>query len=264
MNDLGSKPAEVRHEDEELASRARRALKRAGESSWEAADCFAELSRRGWGVRRIAEACGTNRQSVSLFIRCAECHPRVTGRPPFWDAYASVRPDKQTPAQLLSASNSNEWFTPGVYLDAARRTLGGVIDLDVASCEAANATVKATTYYTKADDGLAQEWSGRVWCNPPYGGLAGDFTSRLVEEYRAGRVQAAVLLVNSHCTDTGWFQPLWDYPLCFTSGRVNFVPGDRDNPNASTHGGVFAYLGDDVGRFKEEFQGFGPVVKRIP
>ena len=50
--------------------------------------------------------------------------------------------------------NSNEWYTPTQYVEAARRVLGG-IDLDPASCEVANATVKATRYLTKDDDGLA-------------------------------------------------------------------------------------------------------------
>lgn len=45
-------------------------------------------------------------------------------------------------------------------------------DLDPCSpCKGANAPVWARQHFTLADDGLAQEWHGRVWLNPPYHSL---------------------------------------------------------------------------------------------
>ena len=55
--------------------------------------------------------------------------------------------------ELVLSSESNEWYTPARYVDAARLTLGS-IDLDPASCEAANKIVKAKTFYSKDRDGL--------------------------------------------------------------------------------------------------------------
>jgi len=170
-------------------------------------------------------------------------------------------PARARPSQLIQQSDENDWHTPRRYIDAARRVLGS-IDLDPASSPAANATVGAAEIFTESDNGLSREWKGRIWLNPPYGRKAGDFTLRLCELYQSGSVSAAVLLVNAHCTDTGWFQPLWAHTLCFTDHRIDFDGGGRSKKSTSTHGSVFAYLGPDAAAFATEFAVFGAVVRR--
>jgi hypothetical protein len=56
------------------------------------------------------------------------------------------------------------------FIHALEARLGGAFTLDVA---AAKHNAKAERFYTRADDGLRQPWSGRVWCNPPYSRIAG-------------------------------------------------------------------------------------------
>ena len=90
---------------------------------------------------------------------------------------------------------TQEVFTPGPIMDAVRVALDG-IELDVASCAAANETVKADRYYTVDDDALAQDWTARtVWCNPPFrlGGLR-KFSRRLLAELNAGNIDRAGFL----------------------------------------------------------------------
>jgi phage N-6-adenine-methyltransferase len=169
-----------------------------------------------------------------------------------------VLPPKRRPAELVNQSLTNEWYTPPEVIEAARAVLGA-IDLDPASSPMANETVQATHFYTEADDGLIQPWSGRVWLNPPYGSLVGKFVGKLVAEYEARNVAAAILLVNSNSAEVGWFAPLWGaYPLAFTSGaRVNFVPGAGQEASGATHGSCFVYFGSYPETFAEEFERLG-------
>jgi len=168
---------------------------------------------------------------------------------------------RKTVAQLIVSSNSNEWYTPPEYVEAARRVMGE-IDLDPASCEEANKVIRAKRFYTAQDDGLQHDWPGRVWLNPPYGGLTAKFVNKLVEQYRAGITTEAILLVNAHATDTDWFQPLWDYVLCFTNHRINFYGPNGQRGSGSTHGSVFVYFGPKPKVFAKEFSRFGAIVRR--
>lgn len=55
--------------------------------------------------------------------------------------------------QLINQSKTVEWYTPPWCLALVREVLG-TIDLDPASCEAAQRTVQASQYYTIHDNGL--------------------------------------------------------------------------------------------------------------
>lgn len=168
----------------------------------------------------------------------------------------AVAPD----VDRVNARGDYEWYTPQKYIEAARKVLG-IIDLDPASSETANKRIGARFILTQSDDGLTCPWYGRVWLNPPYGGLQADFTTKLLSEYRAGNVTNAILLVNANSTDTRWFSGLWNHTLCFTDHRINFE-GVHNSGTGSTHGSVFAYLGLARDLFANVFSEFGAVVVR--
>lgn len=150
-----------------------------------------------------------------------------------------------------------EWFTPAEYVERARRVLGK-IDLDPASCAAAQQTINAAKFYTEAEDGLRRDWFGAVWLNPPYAGkLVAAFASKMVESWVGGNLTAAIMLTNSY-TETSWFHSLASAcnAVCFTRGRIKFE-SPHGEKCAPTNGQCFFYFGDNVPLFFKEFSSVG-------
>lgn len=109
------------------------------------------------------------------------------------------------------SSKTVEWATPPGFAEKY-----GPFDLDPAAT-AENA--KAPKFFTKAEDGLAQDWgSGRVWLNPPYGrGITGLWVKKA---YEASLKGATVVCLLPARTDTKWFH---DYVLPY--GKIKFLKG---------------------------------------
>lgn len=166
----------------------------------------------------------------------------------------------------IHSSESNEWRTPLKYVVAARAVMGS-IDLDPATSAEANKHIQATSFFTKEVDGLSRPWHGNVWLNPPYGRDTHNRSNQetwsryLQEQYDAGHVAQAVLLVNA-VPDRRWFWPLWDNPICFVRKRIQFISMDGAQKHQPTHGNAFVYFGPRSGyrRFSTGFETFGHVV----
>jgi phage N-6-adenine-methyltransferase len=157
-------------------------------------------------------------------------------------------------------AKSVEWYTPAKYIEAARSAFGGTIDLDPASCEKAQEIVKAERYLTVGDDGLALEWSGNVFCNPPYGrGMMQKWIAKCIEEHKKGC--NIILLVNAN-TSEKWFQPLYAYLICFTNHRIRFIDQDGIEAKSPACGNAFIYIGDKDWKFVEYFHRFGSIMQR--
>ncbi|MBB4065476.1 DNA N-6-adenine-methyltransferase [Gellertiella hungarica] len=155
-------------------------------------------------------------------------------------------------------SGDNEWYTPARYVEMAREVMGA-IDTDPASNATAQRTVRAATYYTAETNGLDKDWHGKVWMNPPYSrDLMPRFASKLISEYRSGRVTEAIVLTNN-ATDTAWFASLFDSAgaFCFTRGRIRFESPTKRNGGTLQMGQVFTYFGDKPARFYSVFSEIG-------
>lgn len=171
-------------------------------------------------------------------------------------------------------SNSVEHPTPSFIVEAAREVMGG-IDLDPASCTAANEVVRALTYYALPHDGLTFDWYGRTFLNPPGGSLimtekirktmteeqadelkeqwaaeterwktksrAVVWWRKLTEEYFEERSREAIFIgFNLDILQASQGEEEWPdvlkFPLCIPEKRIAF------NGKMPTHGNVIVYL----------------------
>jgi len=64
-------------------------------------------------------------------------------------------------------ATSDDYYTPSWVFEE----MGVEFDLDVAAPTGGVPWIPAKRFYTKADDGLALPWKGKVWMNPPYSGV---------------------------------------------------------------------------------------------
>lgn len=166
------------------------------------------------------------------------------------------------PVRGTTGTGDNEWYTPEDHIERARRVLGG-FDVDPASNAEAQEKVRAGMFFDAETNGLAQEWNGRVWLNPPYAQpLISQFMAKLVEEIDAGRCTSAITLTHNY-TDTRWFQDTASKAnaICFTRGRIRFYSPSGEIA-APTQGQAFMYFGDDADGFCETFREAGIVMVR--
>jgi site-specific DNA-methyltransferase (adenine-specific) len=117
-------------------------------------------------------------------------------------------------ASVHFRSQSDEWATPQELFDKLAARFGG-FTLD---CCATADNAKCAAYFTRADDGLAQTWTGRVWCNPPYGRAIGLWLRKALESVQSGSAELVVCLVPAR-TDTAWWHDI------AAKGEVEFLPG---------------------------------------
>lgn len=111
-----------------------------------------------------------------------------------------------------NSGGSDEWLTPRYITDAL-----GPFDLDPCSPGERRPWDTAAKHYGIEDDGLRQEWHGRVWLNPPYS-KTGAWMARL-----ADHGQGTALLFAR--TETRlWHEHIWPRAtaLLFIKGRIRF------------------------------------------
>lgn len=253
------KRAEIRMANEIDAARGRGELARVGDfvaNQWGVRDADtppATLEELGLSRQRIAEWRDL-RDAGETVIDDAIEEALNEGRAP---THADIQRAVKCGHHRTRFTGETEWYTPAQYVEAARACLGA-IDLDPASSAVAQQTIRAARFFTRDDDGLKQEWHGRIWLNPPYSQPdITRFIDKLLMEVNAGRATEAILLTHNY-TDTGWFHAAAGRcaVLCFTRGRIRFV-GASGEIAAPTQGQAFFYFGPWLDRFRASFGSFG-------
>jgi hypothetical protein len=184
-----------------------------------------------------------------------------------WDALnrkrasdLSVREAMRLLSEELNGESNHDRYTPADLVDAVRQVLGG-IDLDPASSEAANRTVKAKSFFNASMNGLTKRWHGRVFLNPPFDNWLGWIT-KLDQEIEAGRVKEAIVVGPANISA---FRPL------LKRGGMLFVADERPkfyDPSAGKlidppFGSLICYLGGRCDRFSAVFGTWGVLLQAV-
>jgi len=109
------------------------------------------------------------------------------------------------------SSATDLWATPQDFFDKLHAEFGFTLDV----CANAD-NAKCADYFTAEQDGLAQEWRGVCWMNPPYGREIGKW---MAKAYEASQHGARVVCLVPARTDTAWW---WDYAM---RGEIRFIRG---------------------------------------
>lgn len=155
--------------------------------------------------------------------------------------------------ELVTDNLTDQWYTPIDIIHRVKNVFGGTIDLDPASCGAANQVVQAETYFTEQVNGLDRQWFGNVFCNPPYSSPSiGKFCEKVVQEYESKNIRSAIYLLKEGATNA-WFRPLRNYLTCYLDQRVKFTDGTSGKICESPRSGhCMVYLGKDKESFISE------------
>lgn len=135
-----------------------------------------------------------------------------------------------------SIGQSDDWYTPPEIFTA----LGVRFDLDPCSPGPGH-WVPADRIYTKADDGLAKVWLGRVFMNPPFGGRNGHVP--WLRKFLAHR--DGIAIVRAY-TSSAWFHQyaVQADAMLFPKGKTKFIRPDGTIGKAPGHGVVMLAMGD--------------------
>lgn len=129
----------------------------------------------------------------------------------------------------------DEWLTPPELIRAL-----GEFDLDPCAPVADRRPWEmAKVHYTKFDNGLKEDWFGRVWCNPPYGLEAAKWLHKLSEHGNG------IALIFARTETRMFFNWVWNKAdaVLFIKSRLHFYhsTGIRAKANAGAPSVLVAY-----------------------
>ena len=155
-------------------------------------------------------------------------------------------------------SPTKHWNTPPKILAVVREFFGGRIDLDPCSNE--HSLVDASVQYKLPEDGLALEWFGNVFCNPPYGRNPENKTSLLNWTNKAAESLAEIIMLIPVATNTRHFYRIWETAQCvcfLKDSRLKFWIDGKEDKKGAPMACCLVYWGSNSERFNKQFSSLG-------
>ena len=156
--------------------------------------------------------------------------------------------------EVYHRSQTGEWNTPINILVDAAIVMGG-IDIDPCAPSHDHA-IKYVKCFTPEENGLDQEWKGRVFMNPPYGKDVKKWIKKAHHEVKNGHAEEIIILWKAS-TDTAAFREVISFTsmTCFINGRLKFSGNKDPAPFPS----VLFYYGSNPEKFRQVFSKIGHV-----
>ena len=116
---------------------------------------------------------------------------------------------------LIDHGTSDDYYTPPFIFEAMKIRF----DMDVSAPPGGVPWIPADRSLSIIDDGLTSDWSGRVWCNPPYSNVT-PWAKRLIG-YDNG-----IALVQM--AKSAWFNLVWEHAsgALVLPPNIKFVKAD--------------------------------------
>jgi len=124
----------------------------------------------------------------------------------------------------IFSHDKTDWETPPELFDPLNELFHFGTDVCATSENA-----KCINYYSPEENGLAQDWRGHCWMNPPYGGEIRQWVAKAVESTLWGTITVCLLPAR---TDTGWWHDFIARAthVEFIRHRVRFVGAKSSAP----------------------------------
>lgn len=150
-----------------------------------------------------------------------------------------MNPERMGNPRNVGDERTDIWLTPRFILDAL-----GPFDLDPCAPQVQPWPTAARTY-TEGDNGLLQEWDGRIWLNPPYSIRLMTAFMRKMAEHDHGTA-----LVFAKTETRVFFETVWDRAsaLLFIRSRLHFYDpeGNVAPHNSGAPSVLIAYGSQDA------------------
>jgi transcriptional regulator with XRE-family HTH domain len=167
-------------------------------------------NRRGLGRRTLSELTGVSVPTLTAMERGENVHfVKFVTAAVILGAGLTLTPKGTAKTYWEGAAVSSGhqgWTTPPELLAKLYDAVGGPFDLDPCSPSAdrRSAPVMAKVHFAEADNGLALDWFGAVFINPPYGRGIGKWVSKCRQEVACNRARFTIALLPAR-SDTNWW-----------------------------------------------------------
>lgn len=174
---------------------------------------------------------------------------------------------------IQRSSKMDEWGTPAWLVDKCRTVLG-TIDIDPCSNKEWNTVIKATTFLTKEDNSLYNNWCTipqSIFINPPGGKLKNKsltslYWQCLCDHYRKGLVKHAIWIGFSleqlAISQSYGSMFMIDFPMCIPRSRIEFDQYPGYSGKAPSHSNFILYIPGSINNtefFQKEFKCLGVI-----